>query len=271
VANDLPQIALVGPPNVGKSSLFNALVKRFGCRATRRQNAQTPALVSPRRGTTRDYLTAMVSLDEFQCELVDTAGIDEIWGDRPSSDWTEPTSRDSAINEAAHSFACERRERATIRAHCAEAREAAVERQLFDLPRKLEVGGADVLVLTKADLLPSVILHAAAARQKGIVFTSSLNGLGLDELRSTFVSLLSDNESAECGQVVAATANRCRESVRSAEGCLRRAAELVLATGGNELVAVELRAALDEIGRVVGAVYTDDLLDRIFKTFCIGK
>ena len=49
------------------------------------------------------------------------------------------------------------------------------------------------------------------------------------------------------------------------------AAELVHAVGGNELVAVELRAALAELGKVVGAVYTDDLLDRIFSTFCIGK
>jgi tRNA modification GTPase len=59
--------------------------------------------------------------------------------------------------------------------------------------------------------------------------------------------------------------------VRTAAGSISQASELVQAGGGNELVAVELRSALEEIGRVVGAVYTNDLLDRIFGTFCIGK
>jgi tRNA modification GTPase len=79
------------------------------------------------------------------------------------------------------------------------------------------------------------------------------------------------DETAQSSQVVAATANRCRESVRLANESICRAAELAQAGRSNELVAVEIRAALDEIGKVVGAVYTDDLLDRIFGTFCIGK
>jgi tRNA modification GTPase len=271
VTNDLPQIALVGPPNVGKSSLFNALVKRFRCRATHRKNSQTPALVSPKRGTTRDYLTATVSLNGIQCELVDTAGIDQISLDRRDFNSEAATSCDSAIEESAHTFASERRELATIRAYCAKAREATDERQLFDLKSELGASGADVIVLTKADLLPQSFLDAEVAGKKRVVLTSSRNGFGLDELCARFGDLLSGNESAASGQVVAATANRCRESVRSAEESLKRAADLVVSNGGNELVAVELRAALDEIGRVVGAVYTDDLLDRIFKTFCIGK
>ena len=73
------------------------------------------------------------------------------------------------------------------------------------------------------------------------------------------------------GQVVAVTADSCRESIRLAEHSLQAAADIVKNNGGNELVAVELRAALGELGKVVGAVYTDDLLDRIFSTFCIGK
>ena len=56
-----------------------------------------------------------------------------------------------------------------------------------------------------------------------------------------------------------------------AQVCFVRAEELVLAERGSELIAVELRTALNELGKVVGAVYTDDLLDRIFSTFCIGK
>jgi tRNA modification GTPase len=271
VASDLPQIALVGPPNVGKSSLFNALVERFSCGTISQQHWQAPALVSPRRGTTRDYLIATVALNNMQCELVDTAGSDQILSGRPKFDRQEPISRASAIDDSAQALTSERRERATICAYCAEAGDATDARRLLNLKSELRASGTDILVLTKADLLPGRFVRAESTDGMPVVLTSSRKGLGLDELCATFGTLLMGNVNAECGHVVAATANRCRESVRSAEGSLGRAAELVLASGGNELVAVELRAALDEIGRVVGAVYTDDLLERIFKTFCIGK
>ena len=67
------------------------------------------------------------------------------------------------------------------------------------------------------------------------------------------------------------TALRCRELLDAAAECLGRARRLVEDRGGEELVAAEVRAALDEIGRAAGAVYTEDVLDRIFSRFCIGK
>ena len=71
--------------------------------------------------------------------------------------------------------------------------------------------------------------------------------------------------------VVAGTAARCRESLRLAHESLARARHIAVHSLGEELAAAELRTALDELGRVVGAVYTDDILDRIFSRFCIGK
>ena len=70
---------------------------------------------------------------------------------------------------------------------------------------------------------------------------------------------------------VAGTAIRCRESLRLAAECLGRAQGLVQQRSGDELGATEVRVALEELGKVVGAVYTDDLLDRVFSRFCIGK
>jgi tRNA modification GTPase len=73
------------------------------------------------------------------------------------------------------------------------------------------------------------------------------------------------------GQAVASTADRCRESIRLATAAVSRARDIIDQDAGHELAAAELRIALAELGKVVGAVYTDDLLDRIFGTFCIGK
>lgn len=71
-------------------------------------------------------------------------------------------------------------------------------------------------------------------------------------------------------EVVAETAMRCRESLRLAGQCIERARG-VARVGQDELTAAEIRIALDELGKVVGAVYTDDVLERIFSRFCIGK
>lgn len=67
------------------------------------------------------------------------------------------------------------------------------------------------------------------------------------------------------------TAERCGESLRTAAEAIARAQELTAAGWGEELVAAELRQCLAQLGSVVGAVYTDDILDRIFSRFCIGK
>ena len=75
---------------------------------------------------------------------------------------------------------------------------------------------------------------------------------------------------ASRGEVVAGTAVRCAESLRLAGQCLRRARQ-VASAGQEELAAAEMRVALEELGKVVGAVYTEDVLDRIFSRFCVGK
>jgi tRNA modification GTPase len=263
LAGEAVQIALVGPPNVGKSSLFNVMATRFGCSAGPQTNRTTPALVSPRRGTTRDYLVAAISLSGLRCQLIDTAGVDDFPGETPS-----PA---SSIDTTAHSLAAERRKRATIRAYCVESQSATDEFRLLEFEKRVGVAGRDIVVLTKADLTPHAVPPAQGSHKMPAILTSSRTGQGLEELAAALHALLMRAESAQGGQVVSATADRCRESVRLAEKSLNLAAELVRSGGGNELVAVELRAALAELGKVVGAVYTDDLLDRIFGTFCIGK
>jgi tRNA modification GTPase len=271
VVRESIQIVLVGPPNVGKSSLFNALIERFGLEQALRRTPPVPALVSPQRGTTRDYLTATIWLNGMPCELIDTAGIDESLRDRTVSDSPDERSPASDIDLVAQSLASARRKQAAIRVLCVEAQSTTDECKLHDLNRRFETNCCDIVVLTKADTLSNCTLPFVGFNGTPAILTSSRSGQGLQELSAALATLLSNNESAERSRVVASTAGRCCESVRLAKTLLARATELVRTGGGNELVAIELRAALEEIGCVVGAVYTNDLLDRIFGTFCIGK
>jgi tRNA modification GTPase len=272
-SNALEQIALVGRPNVGKSSLFNALVAHCGARGGANQQSRgAAALVSPERGTTRDYLTSTISLDGISCQLVDMAGIEE-----PRStavDDSLPSAlQNPGIDEAAQALAAERSATATIRALCIEAGKFAASPHLgFELPVKIGRETCDVIVLTKSDLLNEPLrLPAVAATAAPVIATSSRTGEGIPELCGVFHTLLVTGHYAEGAQTVRATADRCRESIRLAASALRSASDITSSGGGSELVAVELRSALDELGKVVGAVYTEDLLDRIFSTFCIGK
>jgi tRNA modification GTPase len=102
------------------------------------------------------------------------------------------------------------------------------------------------------------------------VSVSVVSGHGLEEL-SERIGQLARNVAGGDGTAVASTAARAAHSVHSAAEALRRASELNQQRGGEELVAAEIRIALDELGTVSGAVTTDDVLDRIFSRFCIGK
>ncbi|MBX6314691.1 MAG: tRNA modification GTPase, partial [Isosphaeraceae bacterium] len=220
-----PRAVLVGPPNAGKSRLFNALLGE-GC-----------ALVSPRAGTTRDYLSAPCDCDGLLIELIDTAGLEA------ASD---------AIADRAQSLGADQVAQADLLLVCRSADTDLEEGSLPDLPR--------LCVWTKADLAPAPV---------GYLSTSAATGAGLDALRAAIASAL--RESDRDGDFPASTGARCRESLARAGDSLRSASETLRLGGGEELVAIDLRQAVDELGKVVGAVVSDDILDRIFQRFCIGK
>ena len=125
------------------------------------------------------------------------------------------------------------------------------------------VAHGGIVVLTKCDA-PRAIDAAVTA-----IETSSRTGQGVQALRDELRRKALAAADAH-GDVVASTAARCRESLRLAAQCLRQARS-VAAAGQEELAAAEIRVALEELGKVVGAVYTDDILDRIFSRFCVGK
>jgi tRNA modification GTPase len=233
---------LVGWPNVGKSSLFNALAGRDA------------AIVSNLAGTTRDYLTAQLNLDGVACELIDTAGVEL------------ETHRDH-IPQAAQASTADQRRHAQVELLCLDPTREPNAWEREQLARNSV--GRRIIVQTKSDLAADLRLDISASGQD-VCATSSLGGVGVDALRRRLREVILETTNSDC-QVVAATALRSRESLRLAAESLQRAHETVAAGGGEELVAAEVRIALAALGDVAGAVYTDDILDRIFSRFCIGK
>ncbi|NLE38751.1 MAG: GTP-binding protein, partial [Pirellulaceae bacterium] len=246
--------ALVGRPNAGKSSLFNALVQTDG------------AIVSHLPGTTRDYLAAQIELDGVHFELIDTAGIQAAGPPRDLAETPQDESQESqAVERAAELVAQREEDRADIRIVCVEATASSTSRRRHEPDRSL--GDTDTLVFTKADLIEGDV---AGDRFQASLLVSSVTGEGLDalrhRLRETVVQVQSAPDSA-----VASTAARCGESLRAAADALGRAHRMAAEGEGEELIAAEIHVALESLGRVAGTVCTEDVLDRVFSRFCIGK
>jgi tRNA modification GTPase len=250
------RVALVGRPNTGKSSLFNALIGKQG------------ALVSDRPGTTRDYLVAELDLDGVKCQLIDTAGTNAACPNPPGpqsrgvDDGDSSSKSDSrGIDLAAQSAATQQRRAAHAQVLCIDSTRATDDWERGELGQAAD--SRRIVALTKCDTPRRTDCTHPALE------TSSLTGAGVDALRRalrrTVLAAGGDGH-----DVVAATASRCAASLQLAGECLQRARGIVF-TGGDELIAAEVRVALDELGKVVGAVYTGDVLDRIFSRFCIGK
>ena len=231
--------AIVGRPNAGKSSLLNQLLGR------------DRAIVSHLPGTTRDTIEEMANIRGIPVVFIDTAGL------RESPDEIER----EGIRRSRKSLA-----QAEFILHVLDASEtltAADEKYFTEFADKKRI-----IVCNKTDLPGKLYLPDNLS--VSIVNVCSVSGEGIEPLKDAIKSLVWAGEiKAEMLQV--AINSRHQDVLKRARSAIRQAGDALRNDLTLELVAIDLRIAANAVGEVVGKTTTDDLLDSIFSTFCIGK
>lgn len=241
VLRDGVSVLITGKPNVGKSSLLNTLLR------------EKRAIVTSIPGTTRDLIEEVVSLRGVPVKLLDTAGICQ------SDDPVEQEGIRRALDRIPSADLC-----------------------LFLLDGSRPYDGDDdfvsraldgknfLIILNKSDLPSELRLppHLSSSR---LVTISTSTGEGIDNLKDVMADMFLHGKSSDNRDLVLLSNSRHRDALCRVETSLLNFSQLLQSGYSPELLAVDLRDALDAIGLVTGETTPDDILDLIFGQFCIGK
>jgi tRNA modification GTPase len=236
IVHDGLTLAIVGRPNAGKSSLFNRLVER------------ERAIVTATPGTTRDTVTERISLDGIPLELVDTAGLRE------------------SLEEAEQLGIARSREALADAALVLVVLDAtqSLNDEEHRLLKAVE-GRPAVVAVNKSDLASEIAEEAASA---GALPTSALTGDGIPALRERILALATGGAASEPGML---TSLRHHQSITTALAALGDAVQANANAIPHEMILLDLYRALWALDSLTGQTTSDDILNLIFSTFCIGK
>ena len=243
ILRDGVKTVIVGRPNVGKSSLLNALL------------GMERAIVTDVPGTTRDIIEEEISVAGIPLRLLDTAGL-------------------RAAEDAVEQIGVARTEQHLMDAELILAVFDASEPLTAEdhaLLARLSAAAADTIILCSKEDRPSVLSAADfAAVAAPVLRISAQEGTGLDALREEIAAHIVRRE-GDLSDGALPNKERETEALRRAETHLAAAAETLAADLGTDFVSIDLRAAYDALGEILGETVDTDLIDRIFSEFCIGK
>ncbi|HEX8961053.1 MAG TPA: tRNA uridine-5-carboxymethylaminomethyl(34) synthesis GTPase MnmE [Geobacteraceae bacterium] len=234
-------VVIAGKPNVGKSSLLNTLLR------------EKRAIVTSVPGTTRDIIEEVVNIGGLPVRMLDTAGV------RETTDLVEQEG---------------------VRLTLERIPQADLVLFMLDASRPFDgedrmilaaLGASRVIVVqNKSDLPPAIELPAAVGAYE-TVSISTLTGEGVDLLRDAIRDTFLHGRAVDGREFVALSQARHRDALVKAQEGVDRFLESLAAGAELEILAWELREALDAVGQVTGETTPDEVLDMIFSRFCIGK
>lgn len=245
------QVVLVGVPNAGKSSLVNAIAKK------------SVSIISDEPGTTRDYVRTRLEIGSALLDLLDTAGLESLdsVGSTPRGIAQEKTWEQ--LSEADLIVLCVPLDQADSSAGLDQARlkQALHGKRVWGVRTKLDCWSGSAEAIDKL---------AWPIPVERTFCLSIVDRRGIDELMQGIEQAVGEWRE-ESIDVVPMTGVRCREALVRGLESLRLAKEAAVESVGDEIIAGELRVALDELGQVAGTVANNDILDALFSRFCIGK
>lgn len=239
IKNGIP-VAIVGEPNVGKSTLLNALLN------------EERAIVSNIPGTTRDTVEDQISIEGINFRFIDTAGI------RETSDAVEQIGIERTFDKI---------ENAKLIIFLLEGEDfdvSELERIQTKYPNKHLLP-----IYNKMDQLESIQKDGLLKRIPNLMFLSAKHGTGIDELKQKLYSLVVSGSLT--GDETIVTNSRHYDSLLKALEEIQKVKEGMEVGLSSDLMAIDIRQALFHLGEITGSVTTDDLLGNIFSNFCIGK
>lgn len=241
VMRDGLHVVLAGQPNVGKSSLLNALA------------GDDIAIVTDIAGTTRDRVTQLIHIEGIPIHIVDTAGLRE----------TDDTVESIGIQRSWQEIA-----KANVILHLLDGRQPD-DNSDHDIMERLPKHTPTLQIFNKCDLLSADQQNALPNDNKNHLQISAQTGMGLDELRQRLLQIAGWSANAESPWLARErhlhALDRCNDHLKMAQFHAKHDDQIL------DLFAEELRLAHNELCEITGVFTSDDLLGEIFSSFCIGK
>jgi tRNA modification GTPase len=240
-------VVFAGRPNAGKSSIFNALLK------------ESRAIVSPSPGTTRDYIEEAVVLDGILFKMIDTAGLRDV------TEFIEAEGVKRAKSKLAES------DIVVVVVDAAESVDRADALKALAGSRPIE---EIIIAYNKIDLNPNLFPHATDFSFNGIrgteVFVSAKTGAGLDFLTTSLIESVAEDSGIEPMDFRITSRRHC-DACNHATQSLTRALSSLSSGMTNEFIALDIRQSVEALSEITGEITNEDILNKIFKEFCIGK